>query len=58
MTLDGALAVAAVKKTCLQLSTRSHKHVYKRKGESYSLLMQKFINSMCGATPFGNCPHH
>lgn len=37
---------------------KSCKHVYKRKGESYSLLTQKFINRMCCATPFGNSPHH
>lgn len=34
------------------------KHIYKRKGEPYCLFLQKFINRMCGATPFGNCPHH
>ena len=45
---------------CLQLFFihKSCKHVYKRKGESYSLLTQKFINRMCGTTPFGNSPHH
>lgn len=58
MTLDDALAVAAAKKNVPAAPKESHKHVYKRKGESYSLLMQKFINSMCGATPFGNSPHH
>ena len=37
---------------------KSCKHIYKRKGEPYCLFLQKFINCMRGATPFGNSPHH
>ncbi len=37
---------------------KSCKHIYKRKGEPYCLFLQKFINCMCGTTPFGNSPHH